>query len=151
VATGAPVFSPVDGSKWMKAKMEIQRADLFYVELVEHLLKTHLLLEPICVIMRRTLAGYHPLHQILKWHCRSLAVVNSLGLGALLNKGEFLHKLFALGHTGGVELLKKAYPQMSWADTEFDKNLEVIDFLLTGEVILLVVIFLLPITTNVKR
>ena len=115
--------------------MEIQRADLFYVELIEHLLKSHILMEPICVIMRRTLARFHPLHEILKWHCRGLAITNSLGLEALLKEGEFLHKLFAFGHTGAAELLKKAYPYMSWADTEFDKNLEVIYSLLTGKVI----------------
>ena len=108
------------------AKEEIQRADITYTELVEHLLKTHILMEPICVIMRRTLSFFHPLHQIFKWHCRGLFVTNSLGLQALLKQGEFLHKLFAIGHVGGVQLLNKAYPSMSWADTEFDKNLEVI-------------------------
>ncbi|CAB4040502.1 arachidonate 5-lipoxygenase-like [Paramuricea clavata] len=121
---GAPVFSPVDGLKWLKAKQEIQRADLFYVELVEHLLKTHLLMEPICVIMRRTLSVYHPLHQILRWHCRGLFVVNSIGMKALLGVGEFLDKLFAFGHTGSLELLKRAYPDLSWADTEFNENLK---------------------------
>jgi hypothetical protein len=108
------------------AKEEIQRADITYTELVEHLLKTHILMEPICVIMRRTLSFFHPLHQIFKWHCRGLFVTNSLGLQALLKPGEFLNKLFTIGHVGGVELLNKAYPSMSWADTEFDKNLEVI-------------------------
>ena len=123
---GAPVYSPVDGLKWLKAKQYIQRADFIYAQLLEHLLKTHLLMEPICVIMRRSLSVFHPLHQILKWHCRGLHVVNSLGLKALLNEGEYTHKLFAIGHAGAVELLNRAYPDMSWADTEFDENLKVI-------------------------
>ncbi|CAB4030238.1 arachidonate 5-lipoxygenase-like [Paramuricea clavata] len=106
------------------AKEEIQRADITYTELIEHLLKTHIVMEPICVIMRRTLSFFHPLHQIFKWHCRGLFVTNSLGIQALLKPGEFLNKLFTIGHVGGVELLNKAYPSMSWADTEFDKNLE---------------------------
>ena len=104
--------------------MLIQRADLFYAELIEHLLKTHFLMERICVIMRRTLSVFHPLHQIFKWHCRGLFVTNSLPK-ALLDKGQFLHKLFAIGHAGALELLNKAYPDLSWLDTEFDKNLEV--------------------------
>ena len=106
--------------------MQIQRADLFYAELIEHLLKTHLLMEPICVIMRRTLSAFHPLYQIFRWHCRGLLVTNNLGIKALLDKGEFLHQLFAIGQLGGVELLNRAYPDLSWLDTEFDKNLEVI-------------------------
>ena len=121
----APVFSPVDGSKWLLAKQELNRADVMHAELIEHLLKTHILMEPICVIMRRTLSIYHPLHQILKWHCRGLFVVNSLGLEALLAPEGLVHKLFAIGHEGSVEFLNKAYPYVSWADTEFDKNLEV--------------------------
>ena len=107
------------------AKQEIQRADITYSEVVEHLLKTHLLMEPICVIMRRTLSVFHPLHQIFKWHCRGLFITNSFGVKALLDPKQFLHKLFATGHAGGVELLNRAYPTVSWADTEFDKNLEV--------------------------
>ena len=107
------------------AKQEFQRADITHAELIEHLLKTHLLMEPICVIMRRTLSRFHPLHQILKWHCRGLFVVNSIGTKALLQTLQASHKLFAMGHVGAVELLNRGYPDMSWADTEFDKNLEV--------------------------
>ena len=107
------------------AKQEFQRADITYAEIIEHLLNTHLLMEPICVVMRRTLSKFHPLHEILKWHCRGLFVVDSLGIKALLNPEAFLHKLFAIGHAGGVDLLNKAYPDMSWEVTEFDKNLEV--------------------------
>ena len=124
----APVFSPADGAKWLNAKMEIQRADITYAELVEHLLKTHLLMEPICILMRATMSVYHPLHQIFKWHCRGLFVTNSLGIQALLLPDQFLHKLFTIGHVGAVEVLNKAYPHMSWADTEFDKNLQVTSF-----------------------
>ena len=107
------------------AKQEFQRADIIHAELIEHLLKTHLLMEPICVIMRRTLSKFHPLHQMLKWHCRGLFVVNSIATKALLQPEKALHKLFAMGHVGAVELLNKGYPDVSWVDTEFDKNLEV--------------------------
>lgn len=121
----APVYTPADGAKWLLAKEEFQRADITHAELIEHLLKTHLLMEPICVTMRRTLSVYHPLHQIFKWHCRGLFITNNLGLPALVNEKEFLHILFAIGHAGGVELMNKGYPLMSWADTDFKNNLEV--------------------------
>lgn len=122
--SSAPVRSPSDGAKWLLAKEEIQRADITHAELIEHLLKTHLLMEPICVLMRRSLSSYHPIHQIFKWHCRGLFVTNSLGLPALVDPYALLHILFAIGHTGGVELLNKGYQYLSWADTDFKNNLE---------------------------
>lgn len=108
------------------AKQEIQRADITHAELIEHLLKTHLLMEPICVILRCTLSKYHPLFEFLMWHCRGLFVTNSLGIKALLDPGEFLHKLFAIGHVGAIQLLNEGYKHLTWKDTEFKKNLEVI-------------------------
>ncbi|XP_028401888.1 arachidonate 5-lipoxygenase-like [Dendronephthya gigantea] len=120
----APVFSPVDGLKWLMAKQEFQNADILYSQLIEHLLKTHLVMEPICVILRCTVSKYHPLFQLLKWHCRGLFVTNSLGIKALLDEGEFLHKLFAVGHVGAIEFLNEGYKYSTWKDTEFKKNLK---------------------------
>lgn len=121
----SPVYSPEDGGNWMLAKMEIQRADITYEELVEHLTKTHFLMEPICVVMRSTMAIFHPLAQIFQWHCRGLLAINSMGLKKLLGEGEFLHKLFAIGSTGGLEVVNRAYHNTSWDDTDFWKKLQV--------------------------
>ena len=126
VCQDSPVYSPVDGSKWLMAKEDIQQADFGYLNIIEHLLKTHLLMEPICVLMRSTLSKFHPLYQILKWHCRELFVTNSLGLEVLLKPEMSLHTLFAIGHLGAIDLLLKAFPRITWADTEFDKNIQVI-------------------------
>ena len=119
------MYSPIDGKKWLNAKMELQIADLTYEELVEHLAKTHLLMEPMCVIMQRTLSKFHPLYQIFLWHCRGLFVVDSLGLTALFGENEFLRKLFSIGYSGGLELINRAYNEISWDTTDFATNLRV--------------------------
>ena len=121
----SPVYSPIDGKKWLNAKMELQIADFAYEELVEHLAKTHLLMEPMCVIMQRTLSKFHPLYQIFLWHCRGLFVVDSLGLTALFGENEFLRKLFSIGYSGGLELINRAYNEISWDTTDFATNLRV--------------------------
>ena len=54
----------------MLAKLSVQGADLGYNQVAEHLTKTHLLLEPFCVSKDRQLSENHPLHQIIKYHCR---------------------------------------------------------------------------------
>ena len=119
------VYSPVDGSKWLMAKEDVQQADFGYLNIIEHLLKTHLLMEPICVLMRSTLSKFHPLYQIFKWHCRGLFVTNQLAVEVFLKPEMRLHTLFAIGHLGAIDLLLKAFPHMTWADTEFDKNIQV--------------------------
>lgn len=69
-ATDSPVYAPGDGDLWTLAKESFQVTDYAYVEMVEHLLKTHLMMEPFCVCILRHLSKLHPLHQLMKYHCR---------------------------------------------------------------------------------
>ena len=119
------MYSPIDGKKWLNAKMEIQVADVIYEELVEHLSKAHFLMERMCVIMQRTLSKFHPLYQIFLWHCRGLLVVNSLGLTALFGEENFSRKLFSVGYSGTIELINRASPEITWDVTDFVTNLKV--------------------------
>ena len=79
------------------AKEEVQRADIVYVEIIEHLLKTHLLMEPICVIMHRSFSILHLLYQLFNPHCKYLSVTNSVGIPALFDQNEFLASFSQLG------------------------------------------------------
>lgn len=109
----------------MLAKQEVQLADLTHVEIIEHLLKTHYMMEPICVTLKRTLSSHHPLYEILKWHCRGTFLTNSLGLPSLVAPQGLMHQLFAIGHVGAIELLNKGYSEFSWQYTDFEGNLKV--------------------------
>ena len=120
----AAVFTPKDGSKWLMAKEEVQLADMLYVEIIEHLLKTHLLMQPICTIMQRSFSKLHPLYQLFQPHCKYLSVTNSVGVPALFDQNEYLHILFSIGNTGALNLLNKGYKEMSWEDTNFEENLK---------------------------
>ncbi|XP_046850359.1 polyunsaturated fatty acid 5-lipoxygenase-like isoform X2 [Xenia sp. Carnegie-2017] len=117
-SSDADVYSPVDGSKWLLAKMEVQQTDFTYEVFVEHLTKTHVLMEPICVVWRSTMSVYHPLGQIFQWHCRGVLTVNSLALPNLLSTE------FAVGFTGVMEIVRRAYKDVSWDVTDFEKNLQ---------------------------
>ena len=94
--------------------------------MIEHLLKTHLILQPICVVAKRCLSEYHPLSQILKWHCRGLLVTNTNGLPKLVLPGGYMHRLFAIGNVGAIELLNKGYAEVTWEDTHFFRKFKVI-------------------------
>lgn len=88
--TDSQVYSPEDGDLWALAKESFQVTDFAYVEMVEHLLKTHLMMEPFCVCVLRHLSKLHPLHQLLKYHCRydELPREVTWGFGDFAGKGK---------------------------------------------------------------
>ena len=126
----SPVYTPKDGNRWLLAKQLYQLADFGYVEMIEHLLKTHMILQAICVTAKRTISEFHPLGQLFKWHCRGLTVTNVNGLPKLILPGQYMHTLFSMGHTGSIELLNRAYRDYSWKDNDFWENIKVSPFLL---------------------
>ncbi|EDV21123.1 uncharacterized protein TRIADDRAFT_60387 [Trichoplax adhaerens] len=63
------VFTPADGDNWSIAKTRAQLATYVSSQLVEHLLKTQFLMDPVCVVGNRHLPLKHPLRQILRRHC----------------------------------------------------------------------------------
>ena len=84
---GSPVYTPKDDGLWMLAKLSVQGADLGYNQVAEHLAKTHLLLEPFCVSKDRQLSENHPLHQIIKYHCRLCIIFGFLILAICIKIG----------------------------------------------------------------
>ena len=85
-------------------------------------------MEPFCVILKRTLASEHPLHQILKYHCRDVTIPNSVGTPALVNEGNFMDQLFAFGNKGTVRLLKDGYHITTWEVTDFRGEIKVLKY-----------------------
>ena len=119
------MYTPADGNRWLLAKLLYQVADFAYVEMIEHLLKTHMILQPICVVAKRTISKYHPLNELFRWHCRGLITTNVIGFPKLIRPKGYMHRLFSIGHVGGIELLNKGYMDYSWKDTDFWENIRV--------------------------
>eukprot|EP00794_Sanderia_malayensis_P009937 gene9937-10957_t len=110
------VYTPRDGYLWQMAKAQVQGADLFFASFHEHLLKLHLRMEPLCVGINRHLSKFHPLHEILKFHCRGLIPVNKNGLNGLLGYGNFGQMLFGYGNEGAAELVRRGFKTTKWND-----------------------------------
>eukprot|EP00794_Sanderia_malayensis_P009938 gene9938-10958_t len=110
------VYTPKDGYLWQMAKAQVQVTDVFYGNVFEHLLKVHFNMEPLCVGINRHLSKFHPLHEILKFHCRGLIPVNKKGLNVLLGYGKSAHTLFGYGNEGAAELLRKGFKIIKWND-----------------------------------
>ncbi len=122
---GSPVYTPKDKDLWTLAKLSVQGADLGYNQVAEHLAKTHLLMEPFCVSKDRQLSERHPLHQIIKYHCRGISITDKLAFGILLAENGSLHKLFPYGYQGAVRIGLMSFRQTSWKDTDFLGNIRV--------------------------
>jgi len=84
-------------------------------------------MEPFCVILTRTLSSAHPLHQMLKYHCRDVTVPNTIGAPKLLDEGQIVDELFASGNKGATRLLTKAHPLTTWDVTDFKNEIRVCD------------------------
>ena len=82
-------------------------------------------MEPFCVILKRAMASDHPLHQMLKYHCRDVTIPNSLGIPALIDQGNYMDQLFAFGSNGTARLLKDAHKIATWEVTDFRGELKV--------------------------
>ncbi|XP_067016448.1 polyunsaturated fatty acid 5-lipoxygenase-like isoform X2 [Acropora muricata] len=115
----SPVRTADDGDMWLLAKESFQVTDYAYLEMVEHLLRTHLMMEPFCVCFLRHLSKWHPIHQLMKYHCRGLIITNKIGFPKLVRENGYMHQLFAIGNTGAIALLIRAYQSLTWADTDF--------------------------------
>ncbi|XP_078353116.1 polyunsaturated fatty acid 5-lipoxygenase-like [Oculina patagonica] len=123
VRPGSPVYTPKDKDLWMLAKLSVQGADFGYNQIAEHLAKTHLLMEPFCVSKDRQLSERHPLHQIIKYHCRGISITDKLAFAILLAENGSIHKLFPYGYQGGASIGLRSFRQTSWKDTDFLGNI----------------------------
>ena len=82
-------------------------------------------MEPFCVLLKGAMASEHPLHQMLKYHCRDVTIPNSVGTPALIDEGNYMDQLFAFGSKGTVRLLKDAHKIATWKVTDFRGEIKV--------------------------
>lgn len=110
-----PIFTPLDPPwLWLAVKAYAQCADAHYHEVVSHLLRTHLILEPIWLCARRNLHDRHPVMELLKPHFRFTLAINHAARTKMLVPGGPLPVTMASGFEGSVELLKRSYREFGF-------------------------------------
>ena len=89
-----PIFiAPPQGTpeeqrwSWLIAKTIVQIADGNYHEMISHLGRTHLLIEPIAITTQRQLASNHPLGILLRPHFEGTLFINYAATVGLVNTG----------------------------------------------------------------
>ncbi len=90
-----PVFTPLDGSNWMVAKTIVNMADSNYHELVSHLGRTHLFVEPFVLATKRKLDANHHLRILLEPHFEGTILINYGAHKSLIATGGKVDELLA--------------------------------------------------------
>lgn len=95
VSENPPVFTPLDGDNWMVAKTIVQMADSNYHELVSHLGRTHLFIEPFVLASKRKLPAHHKLRILLEPHFEGTILINYGAHKTLIATGGKVDQLLA--------------------------------------------------------
>jgi len=111
-----PIWTPNDAEMdWTCAKMWLRNSDTQFHQMITHLLRTHLFMEPVAVASYRQLPTLHPLWKLLSPHIRGVLAINTLGRGVLIAEGGVADNTLSVGGGGHVTLMKKYYKTNSWA------------------------------------
>ena len=127
-----PIFTPPPTGtpqsqkwSWLMAKTTVQIADGNYHELISHLGRTHLLIEPFAIATRRQLAANHPLGILLRPHFEGTMFINNSAIKGLVNKGGTVDKVLSGKLEESLKLTAKGiqgYP-FSFNDSMLPKTL----------------------------
>ena len=97
-----PIFIPPPAGtphsqkwSWLMAKTIVQIADGNYHELISHLGRTHLLMEPFAIATERQLAPNHPLNKLLRPHFEGTLFINKSALEGLVNEGGTVDRVLS--------------------------------------------------------
>jgi len=92
-----PIFVSQHGDEpnWLIAKTVVQIADANYHQLISHLGRTHLFIEPFAIATNRQLANNHPLYILLKPHFQGTLAINDAAQSGLVSAGGTVDSLLA--------------------------------------------------------
>ena len=107
-----PIFTPGDRWSWMIAKTIVEIADANVHEMVSHLGRTHLYIEPFGIATQRQLAANHPLHILLRPHFEGTFAINKAAHQVLVADQGPVDRL--LSGTIDASRALAAYGVQSW-------------------------------------
>ena len=114
-----PIFTPRDGADgnwlWTAVKAYVQSADAQVHEVVEHLVRAHMIVEVFEIAMHRALPKVHPIHKLLDPHMEYTMAVNNSARTKMLAPAGPIDRTMAIGALGAFQLIARAW----WDEWDF--------------------------------
>ena len=92
--------------------------------MITHLLRCHLMMEPISVASWRHLPSLHPVWKLLFPHIKGVMAINTLSRTLLIPEGGVSDQIFSIGGGGHVTLMQKYYRSITWGSYDLPKMLK---------------------------
>ncbi|XP_028416879.1 allene oxide synthase-lipoxygenase protein-like [Dendronephthya gigantea] len=120
-----PIWTPQQDSEWdwIMAKLWLRCADTQYHQMITHLLRCHLMMEPTAVSSWRNLPSVHPIWKLLYPHTKGIMAINTLGRNKLISPGGIADKVLSIGGGGHIALMQKHYRSITFESYDLKKNL----------------------------
>lgn len=96
----------------------------FCLQMMVHLMNTHLIMECFAVATWRNLPSIHPIFKLLFPHIRSIMAINTMGRKELISKGGISDITLSIGGGGHIELIQKSFRRFTWDMVDIPANLE---------------------------
>ncbi|XP_055056823.1 arachidonate 12-lipoxygenase, 12S-type isoform X2 [Misgurnus anguillicaudatus] len=110
-----PIFLPSDPPlAWLLAKMWVRHAEFQVFQLLSHLLRTHLVVEVICVATMRQLPAVHPIYKLLTPHLRYTLEINCRGRTQLISPDGIFKRVVSTGGDGVLMLAQREYKVLTY-------------------------------------
>uniref|UniRef100_A0A8C1M7D8 Arachidonate 12-lipoxygenase n=1 Tax=Cyprinus carpio TaxID=7962 RepID=A0A8C1M7D8_CYPCA len=110
-----PLFLPSDPPlAWLLAKMWVRHSEFQVFQLLSHLLRTHLVVEVICVATLRQLPAVHPIYKLLAPHLRYTLEINCRGRTQLLSPDGIFKRVVSTGGDGLLILAQREYKVLTY-------------------------------------
>ena len=85
-----------------------------FSQMITHLLRCHLMMEPISVSTWRQLPSLHPVWKLLYPHIKGVLAINALGRQKLIAPGGVADQVLSVGGGGHVRLMQRYYRSITW-------------------------------------
>jgi arachidonate 15-lipoxygenase len=118
------LVDPARPTRWQRAKLMVQVADLNHHEMISHLFDCHLAMEPFAVARARQLAPNHPIGRLLGFHFSHMLQRNEFARSQLINPGGPVDRFLGTGIAGALQIVRNGRGAWSFANAGLAAGLE---------------------------
>lgn len=108
------LYTPLDSEEaWIYAKLSFLQNEVLYMPLINHVVESHLWMDPIVISTDFYLHKKHPIHNLLYSHLKGNFAINKLAYLLLLKPKAFFDQFSQYTNSGTCKILKKGFEEFT--------------------------------------